>query len=234
MKDAFTKKGSWASKVESSRPLPSVQSQIRVNTKDLPKTAETKNTLNTQNSHMRSLNTQKKNFDEAESGDLELNIMNKARTHRLLSLTCTAPSELNGPGLALSKAFSGSTNESNPDEKKLMGSITIKIYEDILGKRSYDLMLDTKHSSGVKRSQSDNVNMFNWTGGNHKAPFLINLNRSKIGPISHRKKKTFKKLKENYPCFTSLTNIKANKNGIEKIRGLHFTFFPQILYHFKI
>lgn len=123
-------------------------------------------------------NLRQKNQDSC--GDVEIVIWNKNKTKKLISFRSEAMQTLfNNKENMLSdnhvlKSF---FQREKVDEPKIeVGRVTLKIFEDQLGKRDYKMIVDTKQSSTIQNSGNRGNDMLKWTGGKGKSRFLMGFN----------------------------------------------------------
>lgn len=97
---------------------------------------------------------QEKNLD---AGNLHISILNKSKTKELMNF-----SYLSQPKICnIQSLIKNDKNVSQNLKKEYKGTIKIKIFENMLGKRSYECVLDFPRNSNIKMNHAKNEFHFN-------------------------------------------------------------------------
>lgn len=138
------------------------------------------------------LTSQKKNLDV---GDLHILILNQEKDRELLNFKYCANSSSQTDLFPSMKA----PNDSQKLEKKHQGTIKIKIFEDKLGKRSYEFVMDFPKNLTMKSQEGQNGYMLQ----NPDSRYHLAIN----------KQKTENDLREFYPKTNLLKSLTQNNSN---------------------
>jgi hypothetical protein len=100
------------------------------------------------------LTPQKKNLD---AGDLHISILDENKSKELMNFTYKSQPKI----CNILSLIKNNQNVSQKFEKEYKGTIKIKIFEDMLGKRKYECVLDFPDNTNMKMNQARNEFYFN-------------------------------------------------------------------------
>ena len=208
--------------IKDSRPIVGNKpSRIEVNSKNF---LNKKNTKINSTSIMQSNESLKsgKQLDLLDlCGDIEINIWNNSKSKKVVSFFCQNDSELLEKN---QKKINGRISQ-NINCSTTISEVTVKIFEDKLGKREYKMFIDTKNCSEKITQNLVHGKKIEWTGGKKKSKFVMNMSSGKenVSPSRNSPGRGNRSFKLSTPDFTP-------RNQNKQHRGNHlFNFVLKLL-----